>query len=201
MGTTNPQQQQAPHPFPLSDRGGAGTFSKSQGTAATDRQQTWTRAVVRRPSRRSCPPHASRSDTTLTKEELDKGWEGGKLESTLDAALLDQDWVNLMPLQWTPFNASHLLPLLVEAGYDNDKTHYLVDRFRQGFHLRLDQPIHQIVKDRQANIRMVKGKNKTTLASPRAVEEKLMKELRDKMMIRPFLRAVVQAYMISPLGL
>ncbi len=86
--------------------------------------------------------------------------------STLDAVLLDQDCLNVMPHQWMPVNAGHLLALLVEAGYDNDKTRYLVDGFMQGFRLRLDRQIHQIVKDRQANIRMVKGNNKMALTNP-----------------------------------
>ncbi len=76
-----------------------------------------------------------------------------------------------------------------------------MDGFRQGFCLRLDLPIHQIVKDRQANIRMVKGNKKMALANPRAVEEKLTKELRAKRMIGPFLGPVFLAYLISPLGL
>ncbi len=65
-----------------------------------------------------------------------------------------------------PVNAGHLLALLVGAGYDKDKTCYLVDGFRQGFHLRLDRPIHQILKDRLANIRTVKGNNRMALANP-----------------------------------
>ncbi len=76
-----------------------------------------------------------------------------------------------------------------------------MDGFRQGFRLRLEWPIHQIVKDRQANIRTAKWNNKTALTNPRAVEEKLPKELRAKRMIGPFLRLVFWAYMISPLGL
>ncbi len=123
-----------------------------QETEITDRQQTQTRAVDRGPSSRSGPPHASRYDNTLTGGELDQGWEGGKLASTLDAALLDQDWENVMPHQRTPVNAGHLLALLVEAGYDRDNTRYLVDGFRQGFLLRLDRPIYQLVKDILANI-------------------------------------------------
>ncbi len=106
-----------------------------------------------------------------------------------------------MPHQWMPVNAGRLLALLVEAGYDRDKTRYLVDGFRRGFRLRLDQPIHQLVKDRLANIRTVKGNNKTALINPRAVEEKLTKELRAKRMIRPFLGPVFPAYVISPQGL
>ncbi len=80
-----------------------------------------------------------------------------------------------------------------------DATWWMV--FRQGFRLRLDWPIHQILKDKQANIRMVKGNNKTALTIPRPVEEKLTKVLRAKRMIRPFLVPVFQAYMISPLDL
>ncbi len=72
-----------------------------------------------------------------------------------------------------PVNAGHLLALLVEAGYDRDKTRYLVNGFRQGFHLRLVRPMYQLVKDKLANIRTVKGNNKTALINPRAVEEKL----------------------------
>ncbi len=100
-----------------------------------------------------------------------------------------------------PVNAGHLLALLVEAGYNNDKTRYLVVGFRQGFRLRLNRPIDQIVKDRQANIRMVIGNNKTGLTNPQVVEEKLTKELRAKRMIEPLLRPVFLAYVISPLGL
>ncbi len=125
----------------------------------------------------------------------------GKRASTLDSALLDQDWENVMPHQWTTVNAGRLLALLVEAGYDRDKTYYLVDVFRQGFHLRLDRPIHQLVKNRLANTRTVKGNNKMALINPRAVEEKLTKELRAKRMIGPFLGPVFPAYVISPLGL
>ncbi len=68
-----------------------------EGTETTNSWQTRTRAVDRGPSSRSGPLHASRSDTSLTGAELNPGWEGGKLESTLDAAPLDQDWVNIMP--------------------------------------------------------------------------------------------------------
>ncbi len=39
------------------------------------------------------------------------------------------------------------------------------------------------------------------LANPREVEEKLMKELRAKRMIWPFLGSIFQSYVISPLGL
>ncbi len=168
-----------------------------QENEITNCRQTWTRAVDRGPSSRSGPPHASRYDTTLTG---DQGWERGKRASTLDAALLDQDWENVMPHQRTPVNAGCLLGLLVEAGYDRDKTSYLVDGFRLGFYLRLDRPIHQLVNDRLANIRTVKGNNKTALINPRAVEEKLTKEHRAKRMIGPFLRPIFPAYVISPMG-
>ncbi len=99
-----------------------------------------------------------------------------------------------------PVDACRLLALLVEARYDKDKTRYLVEGFRQVFHLRLNQPIHQIVKDRHANSRMVKG-NKMALANPQVVEEKLMKGLRAKRMIGPFMWPFILAYVISPLGL
>ncbi len=118
------------------------------------------------------------------------------LMSKFNATLLDQNWAKVMPHQRMPVDASHLLVFLVEARYDKDKTRYLVEGFRQVFHLRLNQPIHQIVKDRHANSRMVKG-NKMALANPQVVEEKLTKGLNDSALHVAFFLA----YVISPLGL
>ncbi len=89
------------------------------------------------------------------------------------------------------------------AAFDYDKraTHYLVEGFREGFHLRLDRPVNQIASDRKSNKRVVKGNNKTALDNPEAMEAKLVKELFAKRMIGPFLWPVFPAYIISPLGL
>ncbi len=83
-----------------------------------------------------------------------------------------------------------LLGLLLEAsGYEETSTHYLVEGFRQGFHLRLNRPIDQITLDKKVNKSTLEGNN-----NPQAMEAKLEKVLLAKRMIRPFL-------VISPLGL
>ncbi len=95
-----------------------------------------------------------------------------------------------------------LLGLLLEAsGYEETSTRYLVDVFRQGFHLRLDRPINQLTLDWKRNKRTVEGNNKMALSNSQCVKAKLEKELLAKRMIGPFLGLVFQAYVISPLGL
>ncbi len=91
--------------------------------------------------------------------------------------------------------------LLAASDYDTRATHYLVKGIREGFHLRLDRPVDQIVSDRRSNKRVVKGNNKTALGNPQAVEAKLEKEILAKRMIGPFLGPVFPSYVISPLGI
>ncbi len=107
----------------------------------------------------------------------------------------------MQPHQRTPVKFATMGTMLAEAGYYAARTHYLVEGFRQGFRLRLDRTIPQVVYNRKSNARRVQGNNKTALSNPLAVEEKLKKELRAKRMIGPFLGPVFPDYVISPLGL
>lgn len=45
------------------------------------------------------------------------------------------------------------------------KSCYLVEGFRQAFHLKLNLPIHQLVKDMVGNVWSIKGNNKMTLVN------------------------------------
>ncbi len=119
----------------------------------------------------------------------------------LDMTLLHEDWFKVQPHQRTPIQAGPIKQLLALSTYYGSKSHYPVEGFRKGFHLRLDRPAQQIVKDREHNTRRVKGNNKTALANPLAVEEKSEKELKAKRMIGPFMGPVFPAYVIFPLGL
>lgn len=59
--------------------------------------------------------------------------------------------------------------MLAASAYNEQNSQYLVNGFREVFHLRLDRPIRQLVEDRTSNVRLIKGNNKTALANPRAV--------------------------------
>ncbi len=64
-----------------------------------------------------------------------------------------------------------LLGLLLESSvYEETSTRYLVEGFRQGFHLRLDRPIDQITLDKKGNKRTIEGNNKTALSNQQAME-------------------------------
>ncbi len=128
-------------------------------------------------------------------------WEGGKTSSCLTDDLRDEDWRKVKPHQRTPVKFATMGTMLADAGCDAARTHYLVGGFRQGFRLRLDWTITQVVHNRKNNVRRVQGNNKTALTNPLAVEEKLKNESRAKRMIRPFLGPVSPDYVISPLGL
>ncbi len=84
------------------------------------------------------------------------------------------------------------------SGYDASSTHYLVEGFRQGFHLRLERPVDQISEYRRCNKQAMKGNNKTALDNPQAMEVKLEKELQVKRMIGLFMGPVFPSYIISP---
>lgn len=99
-------------------------------------------------------------------------------ELTLDTGLLDEDLQKVQPQQWTPVDTGCLESLLAAVVFNVAKSHYLVEGIRQLFHLRLDRPIHQLVKDRVGNVRSVKGNNKTELVNTQAVEAKFEKELK-----------------------
>ncbi len=88
---------------------------------------------------------------------------------------------------------------MAASAYDENKSDYLVECFREGFHLRLDRPVHQIVKDRTHNARTIKGNNKTALIDPKAIEDRLEKELKARRIIGPFMGPVSPPYVISPL--
>ncbi len=100
------------------------------------------------PSSMSGSPPSTEPGFTFHEESPVQVWEGGKRGSMLDVTLLDGDWSKVQPHQRTPIDAGHLRRLLAASAYDETKSNYLVEGFREGFHLRLDRPVHQIVKDR-----------------------------------------------------
>ncbi len=140
------------------------------------------------PSRRSGPTPAIKSAATLTGGTPEQLWEGGKNRSWLETILVDEAWRQVRPPQRTPVKFTLLGLLLATFDYDTRATHYLVEGFREGFHLRLDRPVDQLTSDRRSNKRVIKGNNKTALDNPQAVEDKLEKELLAKRMIGPVAR-------------
>ncbi len=103
----------------------------------------------------------------------DQVCERGKRSSSLHTNLLDEDWREVHLHQRPPIIADPLESLVEASAYGKTKSRYLVDGFRQGFCLRLDRSLHQLLSDRTANARRVGGNNKTTLANPKVVEAKL----------------------------
>ncbi len=95
----------------------------------------------RSPLRRSGPPAGTKTGATPTGGLPQQVWEGekGKLHLNIDF-LLDEDWQQVQPHWKTLVKCALLGQLLVAPGYDASSTHYLVEGFRQGFHLRLDKP-------------------------------------------------------------
>ncbi len=73
--------------------------------------------------------------------------------------------------------------------------------FTHGFHLRLDSSVACICLDQLCNKQRVKSSHKSARVNPRAVEEKLTKELRAKCMIGLFAQSVFSHHVVSPLGL
>ncbi len=115
-------------------------------------------------------------------ENARPGVEGGKISSSLDTNLLDVNWQEVQPHQWTPVNADRLESLLEVSAYGKTQVPLLGGRFHAVFSpkKRLNRSIHQLVGDRTANARWVRCNNKTALANPNAVEAKLWSQKDDQ---------------------
>ncbi len=153
-----------------------GKLSKGQlepWTGTIDLPQPQEMRETGQPPSRSGPTRAIKSGATLTGGMPEQLWEGGKNRPGLDTTLVDEAWRQVRPHQRTRVKFTLLGLLLAASDYDTRAMHYLVEGFREGFHLRLNRPIDQIASDRRSNKRVVKGNNKTALDNPQAVEAKL----------------------------
>ena len=92
----------------------------------------------------------------------------------------------------TPVNVGQLRNLLVESGYDCNKTQFLVDGFTQGFDLGYRGP--QEVKIEARNL-------KFTIGSKTEMWNKIMKEVENKRYAGPFNSIPFDHYIQSPIGL
>ncbi len=131
-------------------------------------------------------------------------WNDGQRVSRLEPELLDVGWRGLQPSDRTPIKG-HVLGggrgLRRRHGYDPHKTDYLVKGFTEGFHLRLDAPVHLIAEDLTTTSLLTKSNHKSARVNPEAVGTKLCKKIRAKGMIGPFSSPVCSTYMVSPSGL
>ncbi len=129
-------------------------------------------------------------------------WLHGARGTRLDPKLMDEGWRCLKHPDRTPVNGLILGGgLLQRCGYDQHKTDYLVKGFREGFHLRLDTSVEQIVMGIGRSMSRSKSNHKSARVYPMAVEEKLRKEHRAKRMIGPFPNPIFNYYVTSQLGL
>ena len=92
----------------------------------------------------------------------------------------------------TPINADKLEYLLESTGYDEAKSQYLVDGFKNGFDLGYRGP--ENIKQRAPNLKFTVG-NKTVLWN------KVMKEVKEGRYAGPFSKPPFDNYIQSPIGL
>ncbi len=102
----------------------------------------------------------------------------------------------------TPVSHEVLRNMLVETRYDPKKTEYLVQCFKVGFKLRFDCSVTHIARaQRKAKGWKQPKKHQSALSCPKAVDEKLRKELLANRIIGPFLKPIYKDFCVSPLGL
>jgi hypothetical protein len=121
--------------------------------------------------------------------------------SLLAPELLNKDWHILRPSDRTPVKPQELYDMLVKAGYEEQKANYLYQGFTNGFRLGLHQPLDQLCQDIKKNKRRKTSNHKSALQNPRALEIKLVKELKADRMLGPFDNPVLQNTITSPVGL
>ena len=92
----------------------------------------------------------------------------------------------------TPVNYLELQILLIETDYDKTETPFLVDRFRYGFDLEYQGPVH--CKSSASNLPL-------TVGSRIELWNKLMKEVKLKRVAGPFDTIPFENYIQSPIGL
>ncbi len=90
--------------------------------------------------------------------------------------------------------------LLKQYGYPPHKTQYLVYSFTEGFRLRLDSHIPAIARKASSHTSHSKSNHKSAQVIPKAIEDKLSKELVARRMIGPFSNPVFPHFIVSPLG-
>ena len=92
----------------------------------------------------------------------------------------------------TPVKVNEYKKLLEQAGYDKDKTRYLVDGFTYGFSLGYEGP--KRLKRKAPNLKLSVG-------SPTELWNKIMTEVKDKRYAGPFRKVPFKHYIQSPVGL
>ena len=92
----------------------------------------------------------------------------------------------------SPVHVDVLESLLVESGYNNDKTKFLIDGFRNGFSIGYDGD--QCVKQTAPNLKLYVG-------SETELWNKVMKEVKLKRYAGPFEQVPFEHYIQSPIGL
>jgi hypothetical protein len=119
----------------------------------------------------------------------------------LSPDLLNPKWYETKSSDRTPVKPKVLYDMLVEAGYEEEKAAYLYQGFTNGFRLGLNQPIEKICKEIKGNKKRKSSNHKSALQNPRALEEKLIKELKANRMLGPFDNPVLAHTITSPVGL
>ena len=93
----------------------------------------------------------------------------------------------------SPVKADVLEKLLIQSGYDKEKTNFLVDGFRNGFSIGYQGP--KDVRQRAPNLKFRGVGNKTILWN------KVMKEVKLKRFAGPFNQIPFDTCIQSPIGL
>ena len=92
----------------------------------------------------------------------------------------------------TPVNWRRFQQLLNEAGYDRDKTDYVIKGFREGFSIEYEGKTE--IKRTAPNLKLNVG-NETVLWN------KVMKEVKNKRYAGPFVDPPFENFIQSPIGL
>ena len=91
----------------------------------------------------------------------------------------------------TPVNIRAYDRLLREAGYDHDKTNYLVNGFKRGFSLCYKGP---------SKVKKLSPNLKLNVGSPTELWNKIMTEVKAKRYAGPFKKVPYRHYIQSPVG-
>ncbi len=121
--------------------------------------------------------------------------------SSLPRSLLDKKCAFVKPTDRTPVIVFELEDLFSKSQYNPQKAAYLADGFSNDFRLSLNKTVKEIHQSQRTNKSKNHDNHWSAMANPKAVEEKLVKEIKAKRMIGPFQSPVFKEYCVSPLGL
>ena len=110
----------------------------------------------------------------------------------VDSKVLFYKNFNLTTIE-TPINVERLSNMLVDSGYNKDKTAFLIDGFTHGFHLGYEGPLQRT--DFSANLPF-RG-----VGSKLELWNKVMKEVECKRYAGPFVKMPYSNFIQSPIGL